>query len=105
MIYYSIVLIPLTCLFIGLNLILMPFSYLKTCYNKFRLLINETISFFDCLGYILFGMMIQLFSQFTDAWAFLKWQFETKKPYQSDKVTVVSDWVFDTFYGILQDHA
>ena len=72
MLTYLLLLIPLCALHAAINLIMMPFAYLKSVWLKINLVRMEVIEFQVLMFYILCGLPILLIAQFTDLWAFVK---------------------------------
>ena len=68
---YFFVTILISAVFIALNLVMLPFAYLKTCVHKVNLLRQNRIECSSCFGYILLGLPLLLLSQITDLWAFI----------------------------------
>lgn len=87
---YAVFLIPLSALFLALNLVMLPFAYLKTCYFKIRLTLKGRIEASEIFVYIVIGLPVLIFTQVTDLWDFLKLSFSTRKPAASDDTFVIS---------------
>ena len=83
----------LTCIFMAMNLLLLPFAYLAAIYKKFQLLVNKpknqprfltsesltptanTASLTDLVSFILLGLPLLLMAQLRDAVQFLFLEF------------------------------
>ena len=74
-IFYSLFLFFLSVIFISINLVLVPFAYLKTSVQKVSLCIRGIIKFKNALWYIAFGLFMLFAAQLTDCWAFIKSSF------------------------------
>ena len=99
---YLLLLIPLCAFHAVINLIMMPFAYLKSVWLKINLVKMEVIEFQALLIYILCGLPILLIAQFTDLWAFIKASKCTDKRYQSDDIFVISQKQFYFAYKIFK---
>lgn len=93
--------VPLSAVFISLNLLMVPFAFLKTCVHKVNLLRKGIVTFRACLAYPIIGLPILLYAQLTDFWAFLKASFSTRKEPSQDKVFVIEHAYFLIFYRML----
>lgn len=89
--------IPLSCIFVGLNLLMVPFAYLKTCIHKVNLFRQGIVSFVSCLAYVVIGLPILLYAQMTDLWAFFKASFSRKKEISQDDIFVIEHFYFTCF--------
>ena len=101
MIFYFFVSILISVIFMALNLILMPFAYLKTCYDKVLLARSCIIKAPDVFSYVRFGLFKGILVQFTDFWAFLKTSWQMEKPKRNDKTFVIDRAAFEIFYKII----
>lgn len=78
---YFFIALVIGLVFFAVNLLLMPFAYLKTCWHKLNLVRHSIIPFCKGLSYILYGLPLMLIAQITDLWEFLKVNSETRKRY------------------------
>ena len=69
---YAIFVVFLAAIFLALNLIMMPFAFIKTCVHKINLARMGIIPWCQPLVYFISGLPLLLISQVTDLWAFLK---------------------------------
>ena len=60
--YFTLLAIPMSVAFLLLNLLLMPFAYIKNCLMKFSLVRSRAIPCTSCLVYILLGPFLLLAS-------------------------------------------
>ena len=63
----------------ALNLIMMPFAFLKTLLHKIMIVARGEIPFYKCLFYLVIGLPLLVLTQFTDLWAYIKSSFSTRK--------------------------
>lgn len=87
-------------LFIGLNLVLLPFAYLKTILAKILLTKAGAIHFTEVLVYALFGLPFLLALQVTDLYDFVTWSLDTKNFGQPGEASI-SKRQFLAFFQIL----
>ena len=55
---YAFFSIPISVAFLVINLLLVPFAYLKTCWHKIKLANSGSISAINVFAYVLFGLLI-----------------------------------------------
>lgn len=90
--------------FLAVNLVLMPFAFLKTCVHKISLIRKGMITVLDCLAYVVLGLPLLLVSQLTDLWAFLKTLFDTTtKVTDNRRVEVLDERTFRELHKFLKD--
>ena len=56
--FYFFICIFISVAFLAINLLLVPFAYLKTCWHKIKLARAEIISVKDVVIYVLLGLLI-----------------------------------------------
>ena len=88
--------------FLVLNLLLMPFAYIKNCLMKFALVRSRAISCTSCLVYILLGPFLLLASQFSDLVAFLKVSCHRRKIHTGYELNCVSQADFELYSRMLR---
>ena len=101
MTFYFFVSIIISVIFVALNIILMPFGYLKTCYDKILLAKCSIISYSQVLAFVLFGLLKGILVQFTDLWAFLKSSWDTEEKRSSKTIFTIDRANFNMFYKIV----
>ena len=101
-IYFFLCLIT-SSIFIALNIIMVPFAYLKTCYHKMKLAYEKFIPVTDLIIYVLIGLIIGVIVQVPDFWQFLKMSWIMTKPKRVQETFVISRDSFDMFYKIVSD--
>ena len=105
-IYYSIYtpfLVIISVIFLALNLIMMPFAFLKTLIHKILIVSRGETPFYSIFSYLVIGLPLLVLSQFTDLWAFIKSSFFTRKRYQSDNIYICCRLGFGAFYGMISE--
>ena len=75
LVYYAVLSVPLSAIFMSLNSLMTPFAYIKTCANKFNLVRYRAITLFQFFTYALLGPFILIIAQFTDLLAYLRVSF------------------------------
>ena len=93
--------IPLSGIFLCLNLAMVPIAYLKTCMHKVNLMRLGIISILSCLAYVAIGLPVLLYAQLTDLWAFFKASFSRRKEISQDDICVIEHVYFIIFYRML----
>lgn len=99
---YGCLAVVFAAVFIAVNLLLMPFAYLKTCAHKINLARKEMISVKECLSYLALGLFLMLVSQVTDLWAFLKTLFDTSKVPDNRRVQILDPKTFRKLHKFLK---
>ena len=74
----------ISVVFLAINLILVPFAYLKTCWVKIQLARAEVIGAKEALTYILIGLLKGIAAQVPDLWAFIKTSWTMKESKRND---------------------
>ena len=98
--FYFFVSIIISLVFVAINLVLLPFAYLKTIWHKITLAHAKIISVYDVISYVVFGLFSGLIVQVPDLWAFLKTSWRQKKAL-NDATFVLDRDMFNTFYKIV----
>ena len=80
-IMYTPFLIIISVIFMALNMIMMPFAFLKTLLHKIMIVSRGEIPFYRALFYLVIGLPLLVLTQFTDLWAFIKSSSSTRKRY------------------------
>ena len=102
LIYYTALSIPMSVVFMALNLLLMPLAYIKTCIQKVTLVRNRIISCPSFLAYLLVGPFVLLIAQLTDLIAFLRVSFSRSKIFTSAEIQCISQSDFELFFQIVK---
>ena len=98
--FVSILIIPV---FLAINLIFLPFAYLKTIWHKITLAKADIIPVTAVFYYVLFGLFKGLIVQVPDLWAFIKVSWSNEKTKNSDATFVIDRKAFEMFYKIVVD--
>ena len=101
--FYSLLSLPLSALFLALNLIMMPLAYVKICAHKVSLVRHKAIPIWTCVLYILLGPFFSLISQLTDLVAHLRVSFSRDKKTTNDEMHCISKSDFNLFYKIIKE--
>ena len=101
---YFFVSVVFGIIFVAINLILLPFGYLKTCWYKIKLCKRDIIPVSDVLLYVLGGLIMGIVVQVPDLWAFIKQSWNQEKAKRSDKTFVLSREEFENFFNIVTEH-
>ena len=89
--------------FLVINLLLVPFAYVKTCWHKIKLARANLIPVKDVVSYVLFGLFRGIIVQVPDFWGFLKISWSTKKPINVGKTFTIDRSTFEMFYQLIKD--
>eukprot|EP00353_Schmidingerella_taraikaensis_P005126 CAMPEP_0185586748 /NCGR_PEP_ID=MMETSP0434-20130131/45905_1 /TAXON_ID=626734 ORGANISM="Favella taraikaensis, Strain Fe Narragansett Bay" /NCGR_SAMPLE_ID=MMETSP0434 /ASSEMBLY_ACC=CAM_ASM_000379 /LENGTH=292 /DNA_ID=CAMNT_0028208111 /DNA_START=412 /DNA_END=1290 /DNA_ORIENTATION=- len=100
MVYFMLFLM-LGTFFVAINLMLVPFAYLKTCLHKIILARKGITSFADVFLYVLGGLPMGIIAQVPDFWAFIKSSWDVRRKKRTDETFVISQESFDIFYSLI----
>ena len=99
--YYSIIFIMLALGFIVVNLLLIPFAYLKTSWHKFQLVRRGRIPAAMLLNYVVFGLLLGLVTQITDFWAFTKTSWTAELSDEKEDVDTMDEAGFTCLHSYM----
>ena len=102
LIYYTVLSIPMSVVFMASNLLLTPFAYIKTCIQKVTLVKHRAISCPSLLAYLFMGPFVLLFAQLFDLIAFLRVSFSRSKIFTSAEIHCISQNDFELFFRIVK---
>ena len=101
MINFSIFTIFSGTVFIAINLVMLPFAYLKTVAVKLRLSYRGVIKVSEFFIFFLIGLPMLLVLQVMDFVAYIQWSSVTDDPDRKDKPHILSKEQFEAFYDML----
>ena len=87
--------------FIAVNLVMLPFAYLKTVLVKLTLSYKGVIKVTEFLIFFLIGMPLLLVMQVMDFVAYIQWSSVTKDPDLKDRPHILSREQFEMFYEMV----
>lgn len=90
-------------IFLTINLLLVPFAYVKTCCHKIKLAHANLIPVIDVFSYMFLGLFMGIIVQIPDLWGFLKSSWIMKKPINTGKTPIIDRWTFIMFYQLIKD--
>mmetsp|Transcript_20153 Transcript_20153/g.27223 ORF Transcript_20153/g.27223 Transcript_20153/m.27223 type:complete len:505 (-) Transcript_20153:373-1887(-) len=102
--FYGVVCLVISSIFLAINLLLVPFAYLKTCAHKVSLVSAGVVSACDALSYVLLGLPMGVAVQVFDMWGFLKSSWNMDRAPRSDATFVISRDNFEMFYKVVRGH-
>ena len=101
MVNFSLHQVICSVLFVALNLLMLPFAYMKTILAKTRLARAGAIRVSDVILYVIIGIPLLLLLQIPDLYDFLVWSLD-QKDFGKKSQTTISKAQFLAFYEFLQ---
>ena len=98
---FSIFTIASGTFFIAVNLVMLPFAYLKTVWVKLTLSYRGVIKVTEFFIFFLIGLPLLLVMQVMDFVAYIQWSSVTKDPDQKDRPHILSKEQFEMFYEMV----